>query len=99
VENDSYFVKISLNFPHVCGELLTNSPHPPCLQSKKLQSLTQYPTQHIHTRQDASRLNGAYGNAEGVSILPESRTTDATVEVLPSTTKASRDDLGADSNF
>lgn len=52
-----------------------------------------------HARQDASRLNGAYGNAEGVSILPESRTTDVAVEVLPSTTKASRDDLGADSNF
>ena len=52
-----------------------------------------------HARQDASRLNGAYGNAEGVSILPESRTSDATVEVIPPATKASRDDLGADSTF
>jgi hypothetical protein len=53
-----------------------------------------------HSKQDASRLNGAYGITEGVNILPESRVSkeEQTVEVkvLP---KAGRDSFGADSEF
>ena len=38
-----------------------------------------------HSRQDAQRLNGAYGIKDGVQILPVSRTTDAVeVKALPS---------------
>ncbi len=49
-----------------------------------------------HSKQDASRLNGAYGIAEGVNILPESRggNPNETVEVK---VLNQRDNLGADS--
>ena len=48
-----------------------------------------------HSKQDASRLGGAYGIKEGVEILPQSRTASAEVEVLPPT----KDSYGADSSF
>ena len=55
-----------------------------------------------HSKQDASRLGGAYGIKEGVEILPQSRTVpaevveDAPVKLMASATK---DSLGADSHF
>jgi hypothetical protein len=55
-----------------------------------------------HSKQDASRLDGAYGIKEGVEILPQSRTVPAAnVEVLPPavTASATKDSLGADSRF
>ena len=55
-----------------------------------------------HSKQDASRLGGAYGIKEGVEILPQSRTVPAAnVEVLPPAVAASatKDSLGADSHF
>ncbi len=48
-----------------------------------------------HSTQDASRLGGAYGNKEGVNILPESRAGSTEVKVISS----ERDELGADSKF
>ena len=48
-----------------------------------------------HAKQDAGRLNGAYGIQEGIEILPESRGTAKEVEVLP----PSKDSYGADSAF
>jgi len=49
-----------------------------------------------HARQDAQKLNGAYGIKEGVEILPVSRTNDAVdVKALPA-----RDELtGEDSSL
>ena len=55
-----------------------------------------------HSKQDASRLGGAYGIKEGVEILPQSRTVPAEVvdegpvKLMASATK---DSLGADSHF
>jgi hypothetical protein len=55
-----------------------------------------------HSKQDASRLGGAYGIKEGVEILPQSRTVptevvdEAPVKLMASATK---DSLGADSHF
>jgi len=55
-----------------------------------------------HSKQDASRLGGAYGIKEGVEILPQSRTVPAevveegSVKLMASATK---DSLGADSHF
>ena len=48
-----------------------------------------------HAKQDAGRLDGAYGIKEGVNILPESRAGSTDVKVIHS----SRDELGADSKF
>lgn len=48
-----------------------------------------------HSKQDASRLGGAYGIQEGVEILPQSRAVSADVEVLP----PNKDSYGADSAF
>lgn len=48
-----------------------------------------------HSRQDAKRLQGAYGMKEGLNILPESRAAAPEVTVM----KSSRDELGADSAF
>ena len=48
-----------------------------------------------HAKQDAGRLNGAYGIKEGVNILPESRAGSTEVKVISS----ERDELGADSKF
>lgn len=46
-----------------------------------------------HSRQDASRLNGAYGIKEGVNILPESRTVkDVDVEVVPTRDQTTGED-------
>jgi len=55
-----------------------------------------------HSKQDASRLGGAYGIKEGVEILPQSRT--VPVEVVDETpvklmASATKDSLGADSHF
>ena len=55
-----------------------------------------------HSKQDASRLGGAYGIKEGVEILPQSRTVQAeVVEDAPAKLMASatKDSLGADSHF
>jgi len=55
-----------------------------------------------HSKQDASRLGGAYGIKEGVEILPQSRTVPAevvdegSVKLMASATK---DSLGADAHF
>ena len=55
-----------------------------------------------HSKQDASRLGGAYGIKEGVEILPQSRTVpvevvdEGSVKVMAGATK---DSLGADSHF
>ena len=52
-----------------------------------------------HARQDANRLNGAYGIAEGVNILPQSRGDNAvgdTEEAVKVEVVNKRDDLGAD---
>jgi hypothetical protein len=39
---------------------------------------------NVHAKQDAQKLNGAYGIKEGVEILPASRTTEAVdVKALP----------------
>lgn len=47
-----------------------------------------------HSRQDAQRLNGAYGIKEGVEILPVSRTTDAVeVKALPTRDEMTGEDL------
>ena len=46
-----------------------------------------------HSRQDAQRLNGAYGIKDGVQILPVSRTTDAVeVKALPSRNELTGED-------
>jgi len=55
-----------------------------------------------HSKQDASRLGGAYGIKEGVEILPQSRTVQAeVVEDVPVklVAGATKDSLGADSSF
>ena len=51
-----------------------------------------------HSRQDASRLNGAYGLKEGVNILPESRgdSTMGDEGSIPVEVVNKRDSLGAD---
>ena len=48
---------------------------------------------NIHSQQDAKRLKGAYGMAEGVNILPANRTVD--VETLP----ARNNDTGEDASL
>ena len=51
---------------------------------------------NIHSQQDAKRLKGAYGMAEGVNILPANRTVDAVaVEALP----ARNNDTGEDASL
>lgn len=46
-----------------------------------------------HSKQDASRLGGAYGIKEGVNILPESRTVkEVEAEVLPSRNQTTGED-------
>ena len=55
-----------------------------------------------HSKQDASRLGGAYGIKEGVEILPQSRTVPAEVvdeEPVKLMASATKDSLGADSHF
>ena len=51
-----------------------------------------------HSRQDASRLNGAYGLKEGVNILPESRGDSEVGDEgsIPVEVVNKRDSLGAD---
>jgi len=54
----------------------------------------------MHSAQNVSQLNGAYGVKEGVEILPASRATDRSVdEAIDVTASSGRDSLGADTKL
>ena len=54
----------------------------------------------MHSAQNVSQLNGAYGVKEGVEILPASRATDRSVdEAIDVTATSGRNSLGADTKL